>query len=170
MEPNLRARLLAGDPDAFGVLFDEHANAVYNLGFRLNANCSAADEVVSVTFLEAWRRRSSIDPGRHPAAGQDRHRRRWAAEPAGAQQPVLVHQAAALIPGVTVVPDAIEAACRHGVAVAYTFRGIRTEWIFSNNTFRYLRARGVNVATGASAGVSAVLRRAFVDQAGQIPG
>ena len=32
MEPNLRARLRAGDPDAFGVLFDEHVQAVYNLG------------------------------------------------------------------------------------------------------------------------------------------
>jgi RNA polymerase sigma factor (sigma-70 family) len=66
VEPNLRARLRAGDPDAFGVLFDEHAHAVYNLGFRLNANWSAAEEVVSVTFLEAWRRRSRIDPGGEP--------------------------------------------------------------------------------------------------------
>jgi RNA polymerase sigma factor (sigma-70 family) len=63
VEPNLRARLRAGDPDAFGVLFDEHAHAVYNLGFRLSANWSAAEEVVSLTFLEAWRRRSRIDPG-----------------------------------------------------------------------------------------------------------
>jgi RNA polymerase sigma factor (sigma-70 family) len=66
VEPNLRARLRAGDPDAFGVLFDEYAHAVYNLGFRLSANCSAAEEVVSVTFLEAWRRRSRIDPGGEP--------------------------------------------------------------------------------------------------------
>ena len=66
MEPNLRARLRAGDPDAFGVLFDEYAHAVYNLGFRLSANRSAAEEVVSVTFLEAWRRRSRIDPGGEP--------------------------------------------------------------------------------------------------------
>lgn len=70
MEPNLRARLRAGDPDAFGVLFDEYAHAVYNLGFRLSANRSAAEEVVSVTFLEAWRRRSRIDPGGEPEAIQ----------------------------------------------------------------------------------------------------
>jgi hypothetical protein len=86
------------------------------------------------------------------------------------QVSAALYRAAALIPGVTVVPDAIDAIGRHGVAVAYTFRGIRTEWIFSKKTFRYLGARDVNVATGSSAGVSAVLRRAFVDHAGQIPG
>jgi len=63
VEPNLRARLRAGDPDAFGVLFDGYARAVYNLGFRLTGNWSAAEEVVSLTFLEAWRLRGRIDPG-----------------------------------------------------------------------------------------------------------
>lgn len=63
MEPNLRARIRAGEPDAFGLIFDEYARAVYNLGFRLTANWSAAEEVVSLTFLEAWRLRARIDPG-----------------------------------------------------------------------------------------------------------
>jgi RNA polymerase sigma factor (sigma-70 family) len=63
MEPDLRARVRAGDSDAFGMLFDEYARAVYNLGFRLTANWSAAEEVVSLTFLEAWRKRGRIDPG-----------------------------------------------------------------------------------------------------------
>ena len=63
MEPNLRARIRAGDPDAFGLVFDEHARAVYNLGFRLTSNWSAAEDVVSLTFLEAWRLRARIDPG-----------------------------------------------------------------------------------------------------------
>lgn len=62
MEPNLRARIRAGDPDAFGLIFDEYARAVYNLGFRLTANWSAAEDVVSLTFLEAWRLRDRIDP------------------------------------------------------------------------------------------------------------
>jgi RNA polymerase sigma factor (sigma-70 family) len=63
VEPNLRARLRAGDRDAFGVLFDEYGHAVYNLGFRLTGNWSAAEEVLSLTFLEAWRLRDRIDPG-----------------------------------------------------------------------------------------------------------
>jgi hypothetical protein len=81
-----------------------------------------------------------------------------------------LYRAAALIPGVTVVPDATDAIGRHGVAVAYTYQGIRTEWIFSKKTFRYLGNRDVNVTNGSSAGVSAVLQRAFVDHVGQIPG
>lgn len=62
MELSLRARVRAGDPDAFGVLFDEHARAVYNHAFRLTGNWSAAEEVVSLTFLEAWRLRDTVYP------------------------------------------------------------------------------------------------------------
>ena len=61
MEPSLRARVRAGDPDAFGVLFDECARAVYNLAFRLTGNWSAAEETVSLTFLEAWRLRGKVE-------------------------------------------------------------------------------------------------------------
>ena len=62
MEPGLRARVRAGDPDAFSMLFDEYSRAVYNLVFRLTGNWSAAEEAVSLTFLEAWRLRASIEP------------------------------------------------------------------------------------------------------------
>jgi RNA polymerase sigma factor (sigma-70 family) len=62
MEPSLRARVRAGDPDAFGTLFDECARAVYNLAFRLTGNWSAAEEAVSLTFLEAWRLRGKVEP------------------------------------------------------------------------------------------------------------
>jgi hypothetical protein len=81
-----------------------------------------------------------------------------------------LYRAAALIPGVTVVPDAADAINRHGVAVAMTFRGVRTEWIFSKQTLQYLGERDINIANGATTGVSAVQQRAFVDHAGQIPG
>jgi RNA polymerase sigma-70 factor, ECF subfamily len=59
---SLRGRVRAGDPDAFGVLFDEYAHAVYNHAYRLTGNWSAAEEVVSLTFLEAWRRRHKVEP------------------------------------------------------------------------------------------------------------
>jgi DNA-directed RNA polymerase specialized sigma24 family protein len=61
MEPSLRARVRGGDQDAFGELFDQHASAVYNQAFRLTLNWSTAEEVVSLTFLEAWRLRAGID-------------------------------------------------------------------------------------------------------------
>jgi RNA polymerase sigma-70 factor (ECF subfamily) len=60
---SLRARVLAGDPDAFRALFDEHARTVYNHAFRLTGNWSVAEDVVSLTFLEAWRLRARVEPG-----------------------------------------------------------------------------------------------------------
>jgi hypothetical protein len=81
-----------------------------------------------------------------------------------------LYRAAALIPGVTVVSDAIDAIGRHGVAVAFTYQGTRTEWIFSKKTLLFLGERDVNVANGSMTGESAILRRAFVDHVGQLPG
>jgi hypothetical protein len=49
-------------PRPTGVLFDEYARAVCNLGFRLTADWSAT-EAVSLTFLEAWRKRGRIEAG-----------------------------------------------------------------------------------------------------------
>ena len=62
MELNQRARVRAGDHDEFGVLFEQHARAVYNHAFRLTGNWSTAEEVVSLTFLEAWRLRGTVRP------------------------------------------------------------------------------------------------------------
>ena len=62
MELSQRARVRAGDHDEFGLLFEEHARAVYNHAFRLTGNWSAAEEVVSLTFLEAWRLRGTVRP------------------------------------------------------------------------------------------------------------
>jgi RNA polymerase sigma-70 factor (ECF subfamily) len=62
MEPTLRARVRAGDPDAFGVLFDDHARAVFNHAFRMTSDWSLAEEAVSLTFLEAWRLRGRLEP------------------------------------------------------------------------------------------------------------
>lgn len=81
-----------------------------------------------------------------------------------------LYRAAALIPGVAVVADATDAVGRHGVAVAFTYQGTRTEWIFSKQTLQYLGERDVSVANGSMTGESAVLQRAFVDRAGQLPG
>ncbi|MFD3330967.1 RNA polymerase sigma factor [Streptomyces sp. NPDC058701] len=61
MEMSVRARIRAGDPDAFGCLFDDYARAVYNHAFRLTGDWSAAEDVVALTFLEAWRLRGTVD-------------------------------------------------------------------------------------------------------------
>jgi RNA polymerase sigma factor (sigma-70 family) len=60
MEPSdasLWARARAGDRDAFGLLFRRHAKAIYNFCFRSVGEWAAADDLLSLTFLEAWRRR-----------------------------------------------------------------------------------------------------------------
>lgn len=59
---SVRARIRAGDPDAFGSLFDDYGRAVYNHAFRLTGDWSVAEDVLSLTFLEAWRLRASVDP------------------------------------------------------------------------------------------------------------
>lgn len=65
MEPSdasLWARSRAGDPDAFGLLFDRHARAIYNYCFRRLGDWAAAEDALSVVFLEAWRRREKELP------------------------------------------------------------------------------------------------------------
>jgi RNA polymerase sigma factor (sigma-70 family) len=58
--PKLRARARAGDADAFSAVFDACAKSVYNHAFRLTGDWSAAEEVMAMTFLEAWRSRERI--------------------------------------------------------------------------------------------------------------
>lgn len=46
-----------GDPGAFAELFDRYADAVYRLCFRRTGSWADAEELTSITFLEAWRAR-----------------------------------------------------------------------------------------------------------------
>lgn len=65
MEPSdasLWARSRAGDADAFGLLFERHAKAIYNYCFRRVGDWAAAEDMLSVVFLEAWRRREKELP------------------------------------------------------------------------------------------------------------
>lgn len=57
----LRKRIRAGDHDAFGELFDAYARSVYNHAYRLTGEWTVAEEVVSLTFLDAWRLRAKLD-------------------------------------------------------------------------------------------------------------
>ena len=57
----LRKRIRAGDHDAFGELFDAYARSVYNHAFRLTGDWAQAEDIVSLTFLDAWRLRGKLD-------------------------------------------------------------------------------------------------------------
>lgn len=50
-------RAAAGEPEAFGLLYDRHARAIYNYLFRRCGDWSVAEDLTSVVFLEAYRRR-----------------------------------------------------------------------------------------------------------------
>jgi hypothetical protein len=80
-----------------------------------------------------------------------------------------LYRAAALIPGVTLVPDATDAIGRHGVAVAQTAGGIRSELIFNKTTLRLIGERTIMTSTGRSTSATAIIRQAFVDHLGQFP-
>jgi RNA polymerase sigma factor (sigma-70 family) len=56
----LWADAVAGDADAFGLIFDRHNRAVYNLCFRVTGNWDAAEELMAETFLIAWRKREGV--------------------------------------------------------------------------------------------------------------
>ncbi|MEU5955346.1 CU044_5270 family protein [Streptomyces sp. NPDC047525] len=95
-----------------------------------------------------------------------------------------LYKAVAKLPGVTEVPDAVDAAGRHGIGItldesSYT---TREEWIFDKKSFTYLGSRGYmtkNHQPGGRPGregnpevlygSSAVLERAVVDQRGMEP-
>lgn len=49
-----------GDPHAFGVLFDRHSRRIYNYLFRRCGDWAAAEDMLSIVFLETWRKRRSV--------------------------------------------------------------------------------------------------------------
>lgn len=53
----LWSRSRVGDADAFGLLFERHARTIYNYCFRRVGDWAAAEDLLSIVFLEAWRRR-----------------------------------------------------------------------------------------------------------------
>ncbi|MFI6979063.1 RNA polymerase sigma factor [Embleya sp. NPDC050154] len=61
-QDQLRPRIRAGDPDAFAALFDAHARVIHRHAARVTGDPSLADDIVSLTFLEAWRLRAKVAP------------------------------------------------------------------------------------------------------------
>ncbi len=90
-------------------------------------------------------------------------------------------KAAAKIPGVVVVDDAVDAVGRHGVAVARLDEtsGTREEWIFDRKTHVFLGERTVQIrknsgtdgllTPGTVLYTSAIINRAIVDDMKQTP-
>ena len=58
----LWGRTRLGDPEAFGLLFERHADVIYNYCFRRIGDWATAEDLLSIVFLEAWRRRGKELP------------------------------------------------------------------------------------------------------------
>jgi RNA polymerase sigma-70 factor (ECF subfamily) len=54
------ARAVRGDGEAFGRIFDRHRDRVHRHGLRLAPTAADVDDLVALTFLEAWRKRSGV--------------------------------------------------------------------------------------------------------------
>ncbi|WP_405755465.1 RNA polymerase sigma factor [Streptomyces sp. NBC_01411] len=62
MTHSTHARLREGDPAALAEAFREHADAVYRHALWSTGNWATAQDVVSLTYLEAWRSRERLRP------------------------------------------------------------------------------------------------------------
>ncbi|MFE2727559.1 RNA polymerase sigma factor [Kitasatospora sp. NPDC059327] len=66
MELSLRGRLRDGDQWAFGEVFDDAAEDLYRYALRVSGDRAVAEDVVQLTFLEAWRLRATLREGDEP--------------------------------------------------------------------------------------------------------
>jgi hypothetical protein len=82
-----------------------------------------------------------------------------------------LYRAAALIPGVTLIGRVTDVEGQLGIAIAWTSGQDRYEWIFDPATLQYVGERDYDMSTGKPVvtGNAAVLQRAFVGTAGQLP-
>ncbi|WP_432172733.1 CU044_5270 family protein [Streptomyces sp. Tue6028] len=92
------------------------------------------------------------------------------------QTTAFLYRVAAQIPGTTVIPDAVDAVGRHGVAITLDGQAEdRQEWIFDKSTYAFLGFRDVtkeDTVIGKAGSViqtTAVLQRAVVDRVGEEP-
>jgi RNA polymerase sigma-70 factor (ECF subfamily) len=57
---SLWERAADGDSEAFGRLYDRHAQAIYGFLYRRTGSWSDAEDLTSTVFLHAWRRRADV--------------------------------------------------------------------------------------------------------------
>jgi RNA polymerase sigma factor (sigma-70 family) len=62
-DAELWERVVSGESQAFERLFDRHTNAIFRFCVRRVGDRSAAEDLMSTTFLHAWRRRADMQCG-----------------------------------------------------------------------------------------------------------
>lgn len=53
-------RAAAGEAEAFGEIYERHADAIYNFCFRRTADWALAEDLTAIVFLEAWKKRRRV--------------------------------------------------------------------------------------------------------------
>ncbi len=64
IDPALFARIVKGDQQAFGQLYDLSCTLLYTLALRVLGNREEAEEVLQDVYLEVWRKVARYDVGR----------------------------------------------------------------------------------------------------------
>ncbi len=59
-DEELWGQVRGGDSEAFGRLFERHAQAVFAYCLRRTGGWAVAEDLVSVVFMETWRKRRSV--------------------------------------------------------------------------------------------------------------
>lgn len=59
-DEELWGQVRAGDGEAFGQLFERHAQAVFAYCLRRTGTWAVAEDLMSVVFMETWRKRLSV--------------------------------------------------------------------------------------------------------------
>ncbi|HEX8870738.1 MAG TPA: RNA polymerase sigma factor [Lentzea sp.] len=60
-DEELWGQVRAGESVAFGLLFERHAQAVFAYCLRRTGVWAVAEDLMSVVFMETWRKRMSVD-------------------------------------------------------------------------------------------------------------
>ncbi|WP_229073374.1 CU044_5270 family protein [Actinoplanes sp. DH11] len=141
-------------------------NGEYVSGTRQGDSCTPdpayqpdlpTDSVAMARHLADANRQHTDDPAQNMTNGQAK----TVMDLAGTHylrpaQRAALYRAAARIPGVTVLEDAVDAAGRAGTGVAWTFSGHTNMWIFDEKEYAYL---GMQSETTVQAVVDEVGRR-----------
>lgn len=84
-----------------------------------------------------------------------------------------LYRLAATLPGATLVPHAVNATGQAGIGIMWTGKSAKqvykNEWIFDPKTLQFIGEKTYDPSTGKLSGESAILQRAFVARAGQVP-
>ncbi len=64
IDPKLLARVVKGDQQAFGQLYDQSSSLLFTLAFRMLNDREEAAELLQEVYLEVWRKVARYDVGR----------------------------------------------------------------------------------------------------------